>query len=1022
MRSAGILKGSASGARGLPLGAGGRRGQVLLIAVLLMTVVLLVGILFVALVSRNQEQSARHVDVVSAQALAEAGIRYADRMLQTSPLGADWRPSFVAYVPPSETDLHYPAYDPDDPSTWPNPPAMYENGDVDPNFYGPDGIEGTEDDYYSDFDLTRGWHPLRAGSLDAPGPFIRFGFHRYPAPTMDAQNGDVEDSPMFGKGYILLRLTYAPSPPFDPEQRNIQEGLSQCIRIEAIGRVSDQTTVFRRLVAYKPIGLTDHLRWITNKHNVVNRAYLGLRPYLDFDNSGTAEENEALEVRFSGPVRSDAPLYVLGQPIDDGGSMIPSTYFELLTSPSDDGYLRDDFIHASEGIFMMDGVADGAQVWVEGEDEGTLPTSLAAADSTEIPRVATGHRDVPPLEAPDIFASDPTTGLDRYRALTRDSGVIVQKGAEARVVNTGKFGHGQGVYVDNFADIQFKKADGSSDLRLLAQDWRQADQAGRLTGNSGWNALGTTYSPPAVEIELFASEADVLATSPRYDAGAPPTDFYSESAPTEPGVFWWPNHEPGQPGIKLTRRDARWRLGDPADAIAVGDDSGEYVMVIDYPDYPNQVIFCEGNIRVKGTLPVADREPTPPHALIRDFNLTIVSNATIYIDGQILSPQDIAGRRVDTNDADGVLDEDNTAVALLARDYVCLNPTQLVPQLTSGLVPAVSDDPMSAEAGSHWELDSDTGGQVYSRWRFGETVPDDVSVRLVTQQTAGSPGPSGVGLALAADGVVTGHDFGNPLDPYTFIFAPPGALLWGSISAPTSYCSTAIAPQWQPLANIGPFAGLTDPVVPWNISAGISKSVGVPNALALSNRDPRLGTPASEYWIKKWKIEEYDNALHRPRPAVNAKVNALIYAQRGSWFVIPGAYFNEKTYTVDFNGDGQIDGEDSLWAASMRRYNYRITVRGCITEDHTAAIEDVQDWSNKWAFPIYTSETELTWGTIEYEFDERLRVRRDQGLTVLDPGTAERTTDARLYSPQANLPRLPLLPVSPTLLYYGEAF
>lgn len=142
MRSAGILKGSASGARGLPLGAGGRRGQVLLIAVLLMTVVLLVGILFVALVSRNQEQSARHVDVVSAQALAEAGIRYADRMLQTSPLGADWRPSFVAYVPPSETDLHYPAYDPDDPSSWPNPPAMYENGDVDPNFYGPDGIEG----------------------------------------------------------------------------------------------------------------------------------------------------------------------------------------------------------------------------------------------------------------------------------------------------------------------------------------------------------------------------------------------------------------------------------------------------------------------------------------------------------------------------------------------------------------------------------------------------------------------------------------------------------------------------------------------------------------------------------------------------------------------------------------------------------------------------------------------------------------------------------------------------------------
>ncbi len=1022
MRSVGIATNSAPRRHGLAPYGTARRGQVLLIAVLQMTVVLLVGILFVALVSRNQEQSARHVDVVSAQALAEAGIRYADRMLQSSPQGADWRPRFIAYVPPGETDPHYPTYDPNDPSSWPNPPAMYENGDVDPNFWGPDGVEGTEDDYYSDFDLTRGWHALRAGTLDAPGPFIRFGFHRYPDPSPEGNGAVAMDSVTFGKGYVLLRVTYDPTPPFVSDQRAVQEGLSQCIRIEAVGRVSDQTTVFRRLVAYKPIGLTDHLRWITNRYNTVNRAYLGLRPYLDFDNSGTAEENEALEVRFEGPIRSDAPLYILGQPVDDGGSAMPSTYFELLTSPSDDGYLRDDFLHASEGIYMMDGVADGAGVWVEGTDEGTLPTSLAAADSTDIPRIATGHRDVPPLEAPDISASDPTTGLERYRALTRDSGVVVQKGIDAKVVNTGRFGHGRGMYVDNFGDIQFKKADGSSDLRLLAQDWRQAAQAGRLTGNSGWNALGTTYTPPAIEIELFASEAELLATNPRYDSTAPATDFYSETAPADPGKFWWPNHEAGQPGIKLTRRDARWRLGDPSDPDAVGDDSGEYVMVIDYPDYPNQVIFCEGNVRVKGTLPVAEREPTPPHTLIRDFNMTIVSNATVYIDGQILSPQDVEGRRVDVNGADGVLDEDNTAVALLARDYVCLNPTQLVPQLTSGLVPAVSDDPMAPDRGSHWELDSDTGGQVYSRWRFGETVPDDVAVHLVTQQTGGTPGPSGVGLTLAADGVVTGHDFGNPLDPYTFIFAPPGALLWGSISTPQPYCSLAIAPQWQPLANVGPFAGLIDPVVPWNINAGISKSVGVPNALALSNRDPRLGTPASEYWVKKWKIEEYDTTIGRPRPAINAKVNALIYAQRGSWFVIPGAYFNEKTYTQDFNGDGTIDAEDSLWAARMRRYNYRITVRGCITEDHTASVEDVQDWSNKWAFPIYTSDTDLTWGTIEYEFDERLRVKRDQGLTALDTSTGERTTDNVLHSPQANLPRLPLLPVSPTLLYYGEVF
>ena len=135
-----------------------RRGQALLIAVLLMSVILLVGILFVALVNRNQEQSARHGDVVTASELCAAGIRYVDRMLQTSPLGADWRPRFVAYDPAT--------YNADDPATWPSPPAMYEDSNAagdntDPNFWGPDGIEGSEDDYYNDFDIAAWCCPWR---------------------------------------------------------------------------------------------------------------------------------------------------------------------------------------------------------------------------------------------------------------------------------------------------------------------------------------------------------------------------------------------------------------------------------------------------------------------------------------------------------------------------------------------------------------------------------------------------------------------------------------------------------------------------------------------------------------------------------------------------------------------------------------------------------------------------------------------------------------------------------------------
>lgn len=1008
-----------------------RRGQALLIAVLLMSVILLVGILFVALVNRNQVQSARHGDVVTANELAAAGIRYVDRMLQTSPVGADWRPHLVAYDPAT--------YDADDPATWPSPPAMYEDSnasgdDTDPNFWGPDGIEGTEDDYYSDLDIDRGWCPLRAGDPDDPGPYLRFGFTRYPDPAPGVPLGSGLNNATFGRGYALVRVTYDPDPPYEPGDTEEQNPLSNCIMIESIGRVSDMSTVFRRMVAYKPIGLTDHLRWVTNGSRSGERACLGVRPFIDFDRSGEVAASEALQIGFGGPVRSDTYLQLAGEPVDDGtGTTTASTTFDLLTAPSDDGYLRDDSFVATAGLYSRDGVADGVRVVVDGADEGTLPISLAPGDTTTIPRITVGYQDVPPLEAPDIAAQDPTSGVDRYRALTRDSGVLVRNGVSGVVANTGRYGHGDGVYVDNLTDVQFKQADGSSDLRLLVQDWRKQTQSlGVLTGDSGWNALGTTYSPPAVEIEFFPTEAAVLATCSSGTSSA--------VAPTDPGVLWWPNHTAGEPGIKITRHDHRWALGDPVTPDQVGDDSGENVMVIDYPQYPNQVIYAEGNIRVKGALPAASRESTAPNALIRDYNLCVASNATIYIDGQILSPQDVQGRRVDIDDPSaGVLDEDNSSLALLARDYVCLNPTQLVPQLTSGLVSAAADDASASDQGQHWELDADTGGQVFSRWVFGPNAAGHgpATVYLTAQQTAAAPGPSGVGMSCdwinrtTGEHHVTAFAFGtpaerNPVDPYTFIFAPQGALLWWSVTTPTPYCSTAIAPDWAQTANVGPYAAYTEPVVPWDITSYISGAAGETNAIALSQRDPQLGTSATEYWVRKWKIEELAEPLSggadRPRGAINARINAVIYAQRGSWFVIPGAYFDQDAYTLDFDTDGDIDGVDSLWAARMRRYNYKITVRGCITEDHTAAVEDAQDWHDKWAFPIYDTETELRWGTIEYEFDERLRVRRDQGRTTLDTGSDVRATTERLHTERTNLPKVPLLPVSPTLLYYGEVF
>jgi hypothetical protein len=1021
----------------------GRQGQALLIAVLLMSVILLVGILFAAVVSYNQEQSSRHADVVAAQMQAEAGINYAASMLENSPQGADWRPRFRAYSGTGAESPDDVTTWPQDPALWPSPPAMYQDGTYDFNFYGPDGQPDSEDDYYSDFEIMRGWAPLREGSVMAPGPFVRLGFVRYPDPNqLLPGSGGGRDSQTMGRGYFLLQVVYDPDPPYEPGDPTVQDKMSGMTRIVSIGRAVEEGNVFRRVVAYKPLGLTDHLRWVTNKSNATGQAILGVRPGMDFNASGALEAGENLPTVFGGPVRSEAPLRWVGQNLAASPSTDPSCVFALRSSPrSNEGYLRDDFLLAPRGLEALDGIdADqGAGVAVNGGAVTTLPLTLGTDAPGAPDRVYVGTRDVPPLQAPSLHTVDPASGVSRYYALTRDSGPVRRaEAADARrgiavgdPVNVGLYGHGRGLYIDNFDDRQFVNEQGEGDLRLLVDDWLQKLESSGYGGrDSGWNATFTTYTPPAVEIEFFPSEAAVAATASNGFSGTPPTT---------PGTLWWPNHTAGEPGIKITRHDRRWRQGDAGN---VGADSGQNVMVVDYPAYPHQVIFAEGNVRVKGVLPATARDITGN--FVRDYNVTVVSNGTIYIDGQLLSPQDVAGRLYGTNDPNvpnGVYDEDNTGVALLARDSVCLNPTQLVPQLTTGLVTAAADDPTNPSLlQQHWELYPDSGGSVFSQWRFGwpdmtgggapgTPIGAGVTVSVMALESGADPGPSGKGMVVYNWGTSTTTPYtfpgtGGALDPYTFIFAPPGALLPGSVPTPTAYASNAIAPHWQTPCST-PFQTFGAPTVPHPITSMVSTGVGTANGIAMFHRDPKLGAGSTAYRIKKWKIEESVGLLGYtvPRGAIHARVNALIYAERGSWFVIPGAYFDETAVTADYDGDGNITAIDSLYAARARRYNYEITVRGCITEDHTAGLDSSQEWTRKWAFPIYSADgatLSLSWGALKYEFDERLRMNRDQSLTTLT-GTV-RQASAMATTPESILPKLPCLPSSPTLHYRGGTY
>jgi hypothetical protein len=199
-------------------------------------------------------------------------------------------------------------------------------------------------------------------------------------------------------------------------------------------------------------------------------------------------------------------------------------------------------------------------------------------------------------------------------------------------------------------------------------------------------------------------------------------------------------------------------------------------------------------------------------------------------------------------------------------------------------------------------------------------------------------------------------------------------------------------------------------VLPWDLLGRVDPTPGVKNALVLRHSDPHLGAGSTSYWLKHWKVAEYD-ADGNPVGAINARVNAAVFAERGCWYVLTPGYFDaEMTTTSVRNDDPTLTPDEARWrVAENGRYNYKLTFVGTIAENFTAPVEAARAWHDTMAYPETWDGTDLSaWGTIDYIFDETLRMARFQS-TVSNP-----------TNPAANQPRLPLLPVSPDLVYYGE--
>ncbi|MDO8630293.1 MAG: hypothetical protein Q7R41_07355, partial [Phycisphaerales bacterium] len=471
-----------------------------------------------------------------------------------------------------------------------------------------------------------------------------------------------------GQGRFLLRVSYKPDP-LDP--------LSKYIKIESIGRMgavdpTDPTTMAiaskhllrYEMIAYKPIGVTDYCRFVTNKEKRAVPIHLGFPgASVSFGRApGTIDRDDPGS---GGPIRVNGNLVWNGRSVDvylrgvtaraiSGGTdplpidtvAVSGKIDHAETFPGS-GAPTPVTIHNLNDMALSPVVPSG--------DPAFTTFSNFYRDGSDDPDVNGFPRAVRRIEAPliDLFLQSSKTM--RYRALTRNSGDWFEKPTgSGNWLNRGYFGWGRGLYIDNFSDVQ-----GESETliggRTLRADWMKPNNE----MSPSWR--GPFYVPPGVQITFN---------------GDLKTEFKDSNDNTYEDYF-----------ITLTRTDRYDRQGRKRvwlDRNGDPHEGGGWGQTINMPYPANGVIFAEGNIRIKGMLAPGKQ-------------LTVVSGATIYIEGNILKYRN---RNV-TDPVDRLKPDLRCAIALLAEDYVCINTTQFVSLLTETGPTSIGSDSQTGEPPFH---------------------------------------------------------------------------------------------------------------------------------------------------------------------------------------------------------------------------------------------------------------------------------------------------------------------------------
>ncbi len=747
-------------------------------------------------------------------------------------------------------------------------------------------------------------------------------------------------------GRALIRVSYQPSGPVHRQP---------VIKIESVGRVgvidpndpttfnlADRTSRAER-VAYMQIGTIDYLRFVMNK-----------------EQRGTLMDLGASDIGIGVPYRM-----ILGELGSGGGSIFVNGNLrfngnvEIAIDPTlgERVYVAGEVIHANGAQVQLRVGANAFNLLPSNAANFTTVNGLYR-DGRPITAADGYPRAIAYLEPPRMDTVDPATNQPRYAAATQESGVWRQR-PNGVWFNTGQYGFGRGIYINNALDIQ-QESRGFLGGYTLRGDWVNPGRS------RFWN--GPFYEPPGAFIELV----EVLDSNGAVRAQG----FRITRNQAEPRDVWY-NPITGLPTNLKTMNFFFRNPNNPNDPTLTSEITFNDTSF----DVPfNGVIYAEGNVRIKGRIPSGRQ-------------ITIVTNGTAYIEGNI------------------VKGDERSALAIIAKDYVCVNTTQFL-QRTFDSPANAQGDPTNFEAPYFFEVLPDQPMRLLFSFGVDPTqyTGNFGGLRLYLRHAA-----SGAGSFINL--LVNPSEFTDPF----YRFNIPG---FPNVMYPLGRSTLQVYPNYEKVA-----LPLTPP--PAGSSYSFAPQPGIVNLLQLQLQpisnlgNFQLPTDNTPYRLSAAAVQPLD-----------IRIEAALFAQEGSFFVIPGYWFNADPQ--DTRENLAVRGARPAGVASPEFPFYgdpldiRITIIGSIAENFTASQGDQTEWLRKWGwiprrYGNSNFEIPLQHQThfhdAAQQYAVNLLMRHDPafrspsliGRVAYDP-----TQDPSGQHPGRLLPPIPRLPVCPKPIYAGD--